>query len=112
MPRVYDKVKSLLQDYPDLRDSDKRLIWVFIKGYPFDFSPMSYEQFNGATEPETITRCRRKIQERFPELRSSKEIQAARSEVARQRGTHIFRKSYLELANPKPVVDINRPTLF
>ena len=73
-----DKVKSLLVQFPHLRDSDERLIatyWMKEAGSKDALDSMSATQFllnfvSGAyTEPDSITRMRRKVQEENEELR-------------------------------------------
>lgn len=116
--KIYDKVKLLLQLFPDLRDSDRKLIWTVWEdemGFtPGALGSMNYHCFMEATSPESIRRCRQKIQENHPELRSSKEIQGAKNSIARQKGTHIYREvaseldSYRKLANSGKVVKENK----
>jgi hypothetical protein len=100
--KIYDLIKELLTDYPELRDSDKKLRWNiwsrsgFIRGTrvlagsPFSF--ITEEDYMKAPNDETIRRCRQKIQELHPELRSSKFVQDKKELIERQRGTHIFRE--------------------
>lgn len=73
-----DKVKSLLVDYPHLRDSDERLIatyWMKEAGSKDALDSMTATQFlmnfvSGAyTNPESIRRVRQKIQEDNEQLR-------------------------------------------
>lgn len=69
-----DKVKTLLQAYPECRDDDKRLLayyqWLALKLE----DKISMEDFFQRTRfaelpaAESITRARRKMQEKFPEL--------------------------------------------
>ena len=96
--RIYDLVKELLTDYPELRDSDKKLIWKvwFNLGLVvFGDQPMfiRFDNFMKAPSTESIRRCRQKIQEHFPELRGSKAVQKARAEKAEENGTFIFRET-------------------
>lgn len=97
--KIYDLVKELLTDYPELRDSDKELIWsVWIKlGYVkeddyYQVALIDKSDFMKAPSTETIRRCRQKIQELHPELQSSKWIQEQRKKIEDQRGTHIYRE--------------------
>jgi hypothetical protein len=73
-----DKVKSLLINYPHLRDSDERLIatyWMREVGSKDALDYMSATKFltnfvEGAyTSPESIRRMRQKIQEQDESLR-------------------------------------------
>ena len=93
--KLYDLVKELLEKRSDMRDSDKRLMWaVWYKlGYA-DASRMDREALftKSCPTPESITRCRRKIQERYPHLQAGADVKAAREEKAKEKGTHIYRE--------------------
>lgn len=98
--KLYTVVKDLLEKYPPLRDSDRHLIWCVwgLSGSLNTSSdPMltsiSKRSFMTATSPESIRRCRQKIQETHPELRSSKEAQQEKDLLANQKGTHVYRES-------------------
>jgi hypothetical protein len=77
--KTKDKVKTLLQDFESLRDSDNKLIanvWtcdIITKGFDFDTMTareLLYLLGNGQlTATESITRARRKVQEECKELR-------------------------------------------
>jgi len=78
-----DKVKHLLIKYHKLRDNDNKLIanfWFYEIGNEKTFHEITAIQFlnmfsqGQLTSPETITRCRRKIQEQSPKLRGEKYI--------------------------------------
>ena len=102
--KTYDLVFDLLTRYPPLRDSDKQLIWnVWGKrGYLVienGTTLIHKESFLVATSPESIRRCRQKIQEKHPELRSSKAVQEEKDKIAAQKGTHIYREEDDENTN-------------
>ena len=85
-PRVY----HLLKTYPDLRESDRRLIWHYwgifdkvIEKIEFPMEHISYDGFFRATNPETIRRAAAKMRELFPELRGSKDVQDSRRAKAK-----------------------------
>lgn len=102
---IYDLVKKLLTEKPELRDSDKKLlikVWmeegVFHKAhiegteiwdnnYFFNFSNFYLK----ATSAESITRARRKVQEQHPELRAEIEVEQARKDKEEQKGLFIFK---------------------
>ena len=76
---LYDRVKTLLSKYPEMRDSDKFLVtnfWFFElrnKGINVEEKPISeflalYQQ-GLVTNSDLITRARRKVQEENPDLR-------------------------------------------
>lgn len=63
--KVEPTVERILRDYPATRDSDRKLIlsvwWFQDNNFDKDFKRFFQEK---AVMPETITRARRKIQER------------------------------------------------
>jgi hypothetical protein len=76
LKKTKDKVKLLLQEYPHLRDSDSRLIssfWYMELGESINnikAVEMLKLYCEGALScPESIRRCRQKVQEQEPELR-------------------------------------------
>jgi len=78
MKNMLDKVVNLLTEHPSLRDSDERLaanIWYNnIKNVDEIDAITLLSQFAEGRLPsyESISRCRRKIQEEKPELRGKK----------------------------------------
>lgn len=95
---VYDLVKELLGSYPVLRDSDKHLLWTvwgelgLLKRDVEGGYCLTKDSFLKAPTPETITRCRRKIQELHPNLGPSVNVKKARAEKAETGGNFIFRE--------------------
>jgi len=73
--KVQEQVKILLETYPKLRDNDVRLVASYYYNNISNINQMSAIDFlqimvNGnLPSPDTITRARRKIQEKHPELR-------------------------------------------
>jgi len=104
--KIYDLVKNLLTDYPELRDDDRKLHWRvweklgFVNSYNNDVFDNGYmiteDSYLEATSTETIRRCRQKIQELHPDLQSSKWMKKQREAIEKQRGTHIFREEIKE----------------
>lgn len=91
--KLYDTVLELLINHPELRDSDKKLIWrVWEIEAGKRLALISLEYYMGLTTPESITRCRRKIQELRPALQGSEFVTNARREKAEEKGTFIFRE--------------------
>jgi hypothetical protein len=92
MKQVKDRVKSLLEKYPHLRDSDNKLIATIWKYDLLNMNTHSEEitggQFlflyaqNQLSNAETIRRVRQKIQEENHELRGS--VEGLRKEEAEQ----------------------------
>jgi hypothetical protein len=68
-------VTELLTEYPITRDDDRLLVWLFWRKQFERIDNYSLEMFRSAflggmlSPPETITRARRKVQEKRPELR-------------------------------------------
>lgn len=91
--KLYDTVYDLLKKYPALRNSDKLLIWnVWGFSNKLNMGYITRDNFMRAISPESITRCRRKIQELYPELCSSKSVQIEKDAKKKQKGTFIFRE--------------------
>lgn len=79
-------VKDILTLYPQARNSDMYLtfrVWESenptILDYRCGFSIKNFTMF-GVSSFESISRCRRKLQSEFPELRADLEVQQARQE--------------------------------
>ena len=91
--RAKQKVKEMLTKFPDLRDSDNKLIAFFwykeLKGKgmnPDEMSAMDFLQYFSSsklTNSETIHRCRRKVQEVYSELRG-KSYQVRQDKMQKQ----------------------------
>lgn len=97
--KTYDLILKLLDQEPELRNSDKRLIWRvwqktgFVKeGVSFSYIPYQYFMSKKLPHPETIRRTRQKIQELHPELGAVADVARAREEKAKSKGTWIFRE--------------------
>lgn len=65
MKKVKQKVKFLLEKYPETKGDDRLLIYRFYKVFEDNvlIKPRYFEALMRATSYETITRARRKIQE-------------------------------------------------
>jgi hypothetical protein len=78
MKNMLDKVINLLTKYPSLRDSDERLtanIWYNATNNIKEINAITLlSRFAEGKLPsyESISRCRRKIQEEKPDLRGKK----------------------------------------
>lgn len=93
--KLYDLVKFQLTIVPYLRDDDKMLIWEIWHDQGFTHNGyLEFGDFLKATSPESIRRCRQKIQENFPELRGSERVKKARNKIADQKGTHVYREIF------------------
>ena len=94
--KIYDLVKEILTDYPETRDSDKKLIWNVWDELDFidqsEYNCIHYEDFMNAPSTESIRRCRQKIQEKNPELRGSKKVQEYRKIKQETKSTFVYRE--------------------
>ncbi|TVL99539.1 MAG: hypothetical protein CV087_17420 [Candidatus Brocadia sp. WS118] len=95
--KLYDKIKLLLIQHPELRDSDKLLQWRIWaqQGHVMNGS-LSFESFmnNHLISTETIRRTRQKVQENFPELRSSTRIQQFKDKKRRTKGSFVYKEPF------------------
>lgn len=100
--KVYDIVKELLTKYPEMRNSDKKLIWgVYWRkqlvqvnvNEPRGMSRMLYMNFLQGPAFESITRARRKVQELHPELGPTGVVKKRRHEKEKTKGTFIYREA-------------------
>jgi len=103
--KLYIKVKHLLEEFPELRDSDKKLVWKIwkdegdIETSQFGEDCITYDSFFKATGHDNITRARRMVQADCPELRGNKWVQKQRKLKETAKGTHVYHEDY-------------KPTLF
>lgn len=95
MLKLYDQIKYLLLQHPELRDSDKKLQWYIwgTQGFIVNGN-LSYEAFLNSRliSSETIRRTRQKIQETFPDLRSSHYVQLAKDKKRRTKSTFVYKE--------------------
>lgn len=90
--KLYDVIKQLLVKYPELRNSDKKLLWSVWhkKGLVNSFNMIDRDSFYKAPSSESITRARRKVQENHPELQAQKQVQEARKYIESKKGFHVY----------------------
>lgn len=83
-------IYKLLVKYPELRDSDRLLVWKVweLQGIAGD-QISKYDFMSQAEHFENIRRTRQKIQEEYPEVKSSKRVQEIKDEIAEMNGSHI-----------------------
>ena len=93
--KLFDKVKLLLIQDPKLRDSDKLLQWrVWAQqGYVMN-GAITFECFmnHHLINTESIRRVRQKVQEMYPELRSSTRIQKFKDAKRKTKGSFVYRE--------------------
>jgi hypothetical protein len=72
---IKEKVKTLLEKHPHLRDSDEKLIanvwFAESQGVDDKFKFLQLYAAGSLTNAESIRRCRQKIQEEFEHLRGT-----------------------------------------
>lgn len=87
LKNVESNVRVILEKYPETRNNDFKLIskyyWYFCN---FDFTKPFFNVLENAKELnltpfETITRCRRRLQAEYKELKAVKEVQEMRKEL-------------------------------
>jgi len=94
--KLYDIVKDLLVTYPELRNSDRKLLWAvwWKKGLVIGDEPersfIKRDSFYSAPPSESVTRARRKVQENHPELMASKAVQEARDKKESTKGMFAY----------------------
>lgn len=80
-------VEDIMRNKPETRDSDDRLYLEVVRQIDsslltmFLGSWLMFRSAHGLPSIESVGRCRRKVQEKFPELRGSKEVQQFREEL-------------------------------
>lgn len=93
---MYILVKELLEEKPERRDNDKKLIWavLFKLGYA-DTYHIRFQDFldRGFPAFESITRARRKVQQDHPELRASKFIRDLRKLKESKKGYFAYHET-------------------
>lgn len=94
--KMYDVVLNILTEYPELRNSDKKLLWAvwhskgLISGLP---NSITRDCFYSAPSSESVTRARRKVQELHPDLgATSEKVKSLRRQKENAKGTFIFRQ--------------------
>lgn len=92
--KSYDLIKSLLEDYPQLRNSDKALQFtVWNKQGLVQDRAITYDNYKKALSSETIRRTRQKIQENHPELcPTSDKVKQFRRKKQDTKSTFIYRE--------------------
>lgn len=80
-----DKVKKIMEEHPAAREDDRALYYWILKeeGYDVTVSIARFLMGTGYPNYETITRVRRKLQERFPEL-AVNNIKSMRSKAEKE----------------------------
>lgn len=96
MKNLYDRVKDLLVKYPELRNSDKKLLWAvwsvsgITKTTKGGIKFITKESFYSAPSSESITRARRKVQENHPELESTAQVKSYKDKKQATKGMFAY----------------------
>lgn len=64
--RLYQQVEKLLRDYPQLRDSDMKLLISVWTAQGLKLSEQQIHVLMGCSNAESITRVRRKLRDKYP----------------------------------------------
>ena len=88
--RIKEQVESILKYDPASRNSDKRLLVVYMQKAGMNLTPEQIEKFKDLPSTETIRRIRQKLQEqgKYP---AKEEINEARYEKFKE-----YRSGYVE----------------
>jgi hypothetical protein len=103
MTKLYDRIKDNLEHNELYRNSDKHLMWRIwyeeglvkkvknaVTGE--DKFVMIFDDFVKATSPESIRRCRQKIQEKISELGPTTEVNNFRRKKQKEKGSFVYRE--------------------
>lgn len=105
MTKTYDIVKKILTNHPDTRNSDKKLIWAVwtVLGLVQDTSfgeLIDIDRFMHAPAEESVTRARRLIQARHPELRASQKVQEYRAAKEKTKSMFVYHEKVQDISMP------------
>lgn len=64
--RILNKVEGLLQNKPELRDSDRKLLLAVWASEGLHLDPVQRTVFMGCSTAETVTRARRALKAKYP----------------------------------------------
>lgn len=98
--KLYDKIKILLENNPELRNSDKRLMWtIWMNEHKASLGYMDYDDFMTATLPEDIRRARQMVVKDWPNLQATDERVRKRRRLKEiQKGTYVYRSEIYNLS--------------
>lgn len=81
MKNLDKEVKQVLRDYPETRDSDTELVARVWEVYGLEFTPEQRRLIAVIPKTESITRCRRKLQEQGL-YRANRQVEKVRKQKA------------------------------
>lgn len=80
-----EQVKEILMKYPETRGSDGKLYSIYLKknmvGTPNVFLFFDNFASYGVAQMETVSRCRRKLQAKYPDLQADELVKNRRKEA-------------------------------
>lgn len=82
----FNKVKDILEEYPSSRNNDNTLFYIYLSVYhKVNQDTLFTDVLQGIEQGfypsfETLRRSRQKVQENYPDLKASKEVQEARKQ--------------------------------
>lgn len=100
--KLYDLVNKLLHSELPTRNSDKLLMWrVWEELRIVQNGVLIKDMFlrESCPTPESITRCRRKIQEKDITKEATASVTSVRRSKTRQKGTHIYREKVVKIGH-------------
>lgn len=90
---LYIIIKNLLIEDKKFRNSDNEMFWRVLEDLGrIHNGILLKEDFMKAPSYESCSRCRRKIQENFPELQATESVRRAREEKENEKGTFVYRE--------------------
>lgn len=101
MIKLYDKIRKLLEENEEYRNSDRKLIWRIwddegrlTHSWEGEKEVMTKYDFMKCTSPETVRRTRQKVQSDHPELQSSKKILEAKKNIEKTKGVFVYHEKF------------------
>lgn len=88
MKNLDQEVKQVLRDYPETRDSDTELVARVWEMYGLEFTPEQRRLITVIPKTESITRCRRKLQEQGL-YKAKRQVERIRKQKASMIREHI-----------------------
>lgn len=79
--KVYDRVKLILEEHPESRNSDNVCEWIYLEQIGIvENGIITKSSFLEAPPLESIRRARQLVQEKHPELQANKTVQSFRKQ--------------------------------
>jgi hypothetical protein len=79
--KVFDRVKKILETYPEARNSDNLCEWIYLEQIGIvENSIITRSAFMEAPPLESIRRARQLVQEKHPELQANDAVKSFRKQ--------------------------------